>query len=122
MDTPEFSATSSPGESGDDSGTDLDFASSLNHTEFFNTHRNMPCNAWNMASAKQRWIFAWLILGSLSAIASFIASISLLSSVTTDSGLMGACMTTFLFNLLLLLCIVPLAICIMCRQGWVIIQ
>ena len=73
---------------------------------------------WVLASARKRWIYVWLIAGTLCAMASFIGSISVMS-YAPEAG--SGCVVVFLFNLLLLLCVIPLSICVMCREGWVII-
>lgn len=118
MDVPAYSTED------DDAEThDHDFGPALNHAEFINSiSRTTPCDAWSMASAKKRWIYIWLATAALCSLASFISSISVMSSATEASGVEGGAVATFLFNMILMLCVVPLTICIMCRDGWVIIQ
>jgi len=78
------------------------------------------CESWNLTSVRKRWIYIWLTTAVLCALASIIAVISILPHTTTTE-LNGGYVATLIFNLLLLACVVPLANCIMCREGLVII-
>jgi hypothetical protein len=109
MDTPQFHTTNN---SNDPVVGDYDFGDPVeikNAGTFFDISSS-PCDCWQIASARKRWLYVWLVAIPLCAVASFIASITVMARATTPEQSGGAA-TVFVFNILGILCALSLSYC-----------
>lgn len=107
----------------DPSIADYDFGDPLavqNAGNFLAIHAGAR-EAWTMASARKRWVYVWLVGIPLCAVASFIASVTVMARATPSGpGQSGGAAAVLAFNILIALFALSLGYCGLWRE-WIIV-